>query len=66
VTLLTASRALFAKLGLNFPSTQSAWLERHLEAAQAELGDEKLAALQAQAQIMSLDQAVKYAPEESR
>jgi predicted ATPase/class 3 adenylate cyclase/DNA-binding XRE family transcriptional regulator len=66
ITLLTASRSLFAKLGLNFPSNQSAWLERHLEAARAQLGDEKLAALQAQAQIMSLDQAVKYAPEESR
>jgi tetratricopeptide (TPR) repeat protein len=63
VTLLTASRSLLAKLGLNFPSTQSAWLDRHLEAARAQLGEEKFAAMSRQAQMMSLDQAVKYALE---
>ena len=66
VTLLTASRSLFAKLGLSFPSAQSTWLERHLEASRAQLGEEKFAAVEAQAQIMSLDQVVKYALEESR
>jgi non-specific serine/threonine protein kinase len=64
VTLLTASRSLFAKLGLSFPSTQSAWLDRHLEAARAQLGEEKFAATAAQAQMMSLNQTVNYALEE--
>jgi predicted ATPase/class 3 adenylate cyclase/DNA-binding XRE family transcriptional regulator len=61
VTLLTASRALFAKLGLNFPSTQSAWLDRHLEAARVQLGEEKFAVVLARSQTMSLEQTVKYA-----
>jgi predicted ATPase/class 3 adenylate cyclase/DNA-binding XRE family transcriptional regulator len=63
VTLLTASRSLFAKLGLNFPSSQSAWLDRHLEAARTQLGEGKFVAVSGQAQMMSLDQAVKYALE---
>ena len=66
VTLLTASQSLIAKLGLSFPSTQSAWLDRHLEAARAQLGEETFAAVSAQAQMLSLDQVVKYALEESR
>jgi predicted ATPase/class 3 adenylate cyclase/DNA-binding XRE family transcriptional regulator len=61
VTLLMASRVLFAKLGLNFPSTQSAWLERHLESARVQLGEEKFAAIAKQAQPISLDQAVQFA-----
>ena len=65
IFLLTASRSLFAKLGLSFPSTQSAWLERHMEEARAELGEEKFAEISGQAQKMSLDQAVHYAREES-
>lgn len=63
VTLLTASQLLFAKLGLNFPSTQSAWLDRHLEAARAELDYKQLAGVSAQAQAMTIDDAVKYALE---
>jgi predicted ATPase/class 3 adenylate cyclase/Tfp pilus assembly protein PilF len=63
VTLLTASRSLLAKLGLNFPSTQSAWLDRHLEAARAQLGEEKFAAVAAQAEKLSLDRTVRYALE---
>jgi hypothetical protein len=63
VTLLTASRSLLAKLGLNFPSTQSAWLERHLKAARAQLGDDKFAAVAAEAEKLSLEQTVNYALE---
>jgi tetratricopeptide (TPR) repeat protein len=66
VTLLTASRSLFAKLGLSFPSTQSVWLDRHLEAARVQLGEEKFASAAARAQGMSLDQAVDFALEKSR
>ena len=61
--LLMASRSLLAKLGLNFPSTQSAWLDRHWEAACATLGEEKFAVAVAQAEKMSLDQTVNYALE---
>lgn len=64
VMLLTASQSLTAKLGLSFPSTQSAWLEWHLEAGRAQLGEEMFAAVAAQAEKMSLDQTVNYALEE--
>lgn len=63
ITLLTASRSLFAKLGLNSPSTQSAWLDRHFEAARAQLGENTFAVVAEQAQKLSLDHAVKYALE---
>ncbi|HSL43712.1 MAG TPA: tetratricopeptide repeat protein [Anaerolineales bacterium] len=63
VYLLTASRSLFAKLGLNFPFTQSTWLDRHYEAARGQLGEEKLAAVAARAEKLSLDQLVNYALE---
>ena len=63
ITLLVASQSLFAKLGLSFPSTQSAWLNRYVEAARAQLGEGKFAAVAAQAEKMSLDQIVKYALE---
>ena len=66
ISLITASQSLIAKLGLSFPSTHSAWLDRHLEAARAQLGEEKFAAAAAQAQAMSLDQAVKYALDGAR
>lgn len=61
VTLLIASQSLVAKLGLNFPSTQSAWLDRHLTSARVQLGEENFAAIAKQAQPMSLDRAVQYA-----
>ena len=64
ITLLTASQLLIAKLGLSFPSAQSAWLDRHLEAVRAQLGEEKFAVVVAHAQMISLEQAVKYALEE--
>jgi predicted ATPase/class 3 adenylate cyclase/DNA-binding XRE family transcriptional regulator len=61
VTLLIASRSLFTKLGLSFPSTQSGWLDHYLEAARAQVGEEKFAALSAQAQMMILEQIAIYA-----
>jgi predicted ATPase/class 3 adenylate cyclase/DNA-binding XRE family transcriptional regulator len=61
VTLLMASQSLFAKLGLSFPATQSAWLGRHLEAARAELDKKKLIDMASQAQAMTLSEAAKYA-----
>lgn len=57
-------QSLIAKLGLSFPTTQSAWIDRHLQAARAQLGGEKSVAAATQAQAMSLDQAVNYALEE--
>jgi tetratricopeptide (TPR) repeat protein len=66
VYLLTASRLLFGKLGLNFPSSQSIWLDRHFEAARAQLGEENFAPVAARAEKMSLDQIVNYALEEEK
>jgi predicted ATPase/class 3 adenylate cyclase/DNA-binding XRE family transcriptional regulator len=65
VVLLTASQSLIAKLGLSFPSTQAGWLERHLEAARAQLGEEKFAVVLAKAERLSLGQIVNYAMEET-
>jgi tetratricopeptide (TPR) repeat protein len=64
VTLLTASRSLFTKLGLSFPSNQSAWLDRHVGQARAQLGEGRYAVVAAQAGKMSLEQAVSYVLEE--
>ncbi len=61
VYLLTTSQLLLAKLGLSLPANQSAWLARHLEVARAQLGEEQFEKVAAQAQTMTLDQAVKYA-----
>jgi predicted ATPase/class 3 adenylate cyclase/DNA-binding XRE family transcriptional regulator len=60
VTLLTASQSLFAKLGSSFPSTQSAWLDRHLEAARTELDEKQLVGLSSRAQAMPLSEVVQY------
>jgi predicted ATPase/class 3 adenylate cyclase/DNA-binding XRE family transcriptional regulator len=61
VYLLTTSQLFLAKLGLSLPANQSAWLARHLEVARAQLGEEQFEKVAAQAQTMTLDQAVKYA-----
>ena len=61
VYLLTSSQMLFAKLGLSFPSNQSAWLSHHLEFAHAQLNAEQFPTMSTQAQSMTLNQAVSYA-----
>jgi hypothetical protein len=66
VVLLTASQSLIAKLGLSFPSTQSAWLQRHVEMARAQLEEERFASVVAQAQVMMMNEAVEYALDEAQ
>jgi tetratricopeptide (TPR) repeat protein len=61
VTLLTASQALFAKLGLSLTSSQSAWLDRHLESARAELDNKRFIDVSSRAQAMTLTEVAKYA-----
>jgi predicted ATPase/class 3 adenylate cyclase len=66
VTLLIASQLLFAKSGSSFPPNQSAgqWLTHHLESARAQLGEEQFARVLAEAQTLTLNQAMKYALDE--
>ena len=61
--LLIASQALYANLGFNFPPNQSAWLQRHLESARAQLNAEQFAAAWAEGKKMTLDLALKMAEE---
>jgi hypothetical protein len=52
---------LFSKASV---AAQSAWIERHVEVARAQLGEEKFADIAAPEQMMSLEQAVEYALKE--
>ncbi len=63
VHLLTASQSLFTQSGSSFPLNQSGspWLTRHLESAQAQLGEEQFARLAQHAQGMTINEIVKYA-----
>jgi predicted ATPase/class 3 adenylate cyclase len=63
VHLLTASQSRFTQSGSSFPLNQfaSLWLTRHLESAQAQLGEEQFANVALHAQAMTLNEVVKYA-----
>ncbi len=63
VYLLTASQSFSTKSGSNFPPNQSAslWLTRHLESARAQLGEQQFTRVVAEAQTMTLNQAMNYA-----
>jgi len=64
ITLLMASKLIVAESGSSFPQNQAAWLTRHFELARAQLGEQQFANISAQAQMMPLNEAVKYALEE--
>jgi predicted ATPase len=61
IFLLTTSQLLFGKLGLRFPSNQLVWLASYLESARAQLSEEQLTRVVAEAQTKTLTQAVNYA-----
>ncbi len=66
VRLLAAGLSLFDGMGGRQADTQLSrpWLEQHISALRAELGEERFAALYREGQAMTPEQAVQYALEE--
>jgi len=65
VCLFAAAEALFSGLGYSFAFNlnETAWLERHLRIAQAELGEAQFSSAEIKGRSMNLDQAVEFALE---
>jgi tetratricopeptide (TPR) repeat protein len=62
VRLLTISKLYFVKLGINYSSDpdldQTAWIEKSLESARLQLGEEQYKATRIEGEAMTLDEAV--------